>query len=167
MSEDANSGAAPSGGVQRRRRILSTVAAELDFMSDAEFPDVWGTVVDFSVGEAIATVVALRDGTASLYTTSSFGVVGGHRYEPVRRAAVECAAVAGEVFGEAADEFAPADDYSYPDEGEIFFYLLTYDGLLRGSAPEDAIYAQTHPLTSIFAFAQGVLTQLRLASDQE
>lgn len=167
MSESNENGQSEAPGVGLRQMILNTTAADLELEPDALFPDIWGVVVDYSIGEAIATVVALRDGTASLYTTASFGMVGGERYEAVRQAAFECVKASAEVRLEFADAFEQTSEFAYPEEGEMCFYLLGYEGVEGACVSEEDVYARRHMLTPIFAYAQGVLTQLRLASGME
>ncbi len=61
---------------------------ELGIEASDEFPLVYGVLLEFPVGDATATVVAMCDGNASLYTTSTFGVIGGFAHESVREAAI-------------------------------------------------------------------------------
>jgi len=166
-SKDKDNAQSEAPGPALRGQILSMSAATLGLQADAEFPDIWGVVVDFSIGEAIATVVALRDGTASLYTTGSFGMVGGERYLAVRHAAVTCVKASAEIWREHRGAFASGDALAYPQAGEMGFHLLGYEGVESVRVAEDDVYARAHLLTPIFAYAQGVLTQLRLASQPE
>lgn len=167
MSESKENGQNEAPGVALRRKILTTSAASLELEPNAEFPDFWGVVVDFSIGDAIATIVALRDGTASLYTTGSFGMIGGERFLAVRHAAIQCVRESADIRGEHADAFKKADDFAYPEDGEMSFHLLGYEDVESVRVSEDEVYSRAHLLTPIFAYAQGVLTQLRLASDLE
>lgn len=167
MSGTNQNGQNEAPGVGLRRTILSKSAADLGFESDAEFPTIWGVVVDFSIGEAIATVVALRDGTASLYTTGNFGMIGGERFLSVRHAAITCVKESAQILSEHAGAFERVDTFAYPEEGRMNFHLLGYDGVERASVSEEEVYNRAHLLTPIFAYAQGVLTELRLASDIE
>jgi len=75
-------------GVALRRMALSTPADNLGFKTDADFPIVYGVLTDWDIGGSVATIMSMRDGTASLYTTSEFGVIGGHSHERVRQAAL-------------------------------------------------------------------------------
>lgn len=166
MSNDEVDKAAVSQGQLLRARILSTHPSVLGFQADSDFPRVWGVVVDYSVGEAMVSVVALRDGTASLYTNAQFGIIGA-QHPPVREAAVECVQKASEVRAAAPQFFEKAHQFPYPADAEIAFYLLNYCDVERAAAPEAQVLDQTHPLMPIFAYAQGVITQLRLMSLEE
>lgn len=149
-------------GRELRCLVLGLEPSEAGFASDTEFPRVYGVVADWHIGEHVATIVALRDGTASLYTTSTFGVIGGAAHEKVRLAAQECVRCAEKFVGSSL----PAADTEYPRDGEILFYLLTYDGLRVCSASEEEIYEGQHPMGPFFGEVQNVLTELRFISQQ-
>lgn len=167
MSSDQPGDLGLPEGVRLRRQLLSSSAEERGFQADAEFPHLWGVVVDYSIGEAIVTVAALRDGTASLYTDATFGIIGGHVHPKVREAAIECVQAVNLLWPEVSEHFSAAPDSAYPAAGEVSFYLLGYQETRRGGAPELEIYTREHLLTPIFAYAQGVITALRLASGWE
>ncbi len=83
--ENRHAEAAP--GVGLREMILTTPPQQYGFAADAEFPKVYGILTDWNVSAATATIMSMRDGTASLYTTSTFGIIGGQGHERVRQAA--------------------------------------------------------------------------------
>ncbi len=80
----------------------------------------YGVLVDWNLGNQTASILAMRDGTASLYTTSTFGIIGGQGHAKVRRAAEACVKVAGQHYGNGV----PATDFPYPKEGKVHFYVL-------------------------------------------
>jgi hypothetical protein len=79
-----------------RDRVLTAPPQELGFVADAEFPDVYGVPVDWPIGDVVASILALRDGSASLYNTSTFGIIGGGGHALVRAAARSCVRVAAD-----------------------------------------------------------------------
>jgi hypothetical protein len=144
-------------GKQLRQMILGTKATDLGLKPTPAFPRVFGAIMDWPVGDQIATVVALSDGTASLYTTSTFGIIGGQAHETVR--------AAGKRFIETAerhyDEATLAVSYPYPAADQIAFYLLCYDGVRVVTAALTPTQAGTSRHVPLFIAAQEVLTQLR------
>jgi hypothetical protein len=162
-TEDLPTEVKPKSGRELRQMALSTSATELGLHADAEFPHVYGVLTEFHIGEEIATVVAMRDGTASLYTTSTFGIIGGHGHEAVRKAAVTCTKIAGPFL----EDSQPTQDFEYPGAGSIRLYFLTYEGARLAEAGEGEIYRMQHKLTPIFAAAQSVLTELRKVVENE
>jgi hypothetical protein len=150
----------PDQGKRLRQVALSTRAGRLRFSPDAEFPVVYGLLMDWNLGEECASVVALRDGTASLYTTSAFGIIGGQAHPAVQRAAVDCVTVAARFL----DASKPVTEFPYPPEGFINFYMLTYAGVRHLLGDEAAYPLGSDPTHPLFLAAQEVLTQLRIAT---
>ena len=151
-----------SPGVGLRQIALSTPPSKLGFISDADFPTVYGVLTDWDIGGVTATVMSMRDGTASLYTTSSFGIIGGHGHENVRKAAVRYVKTA-EQFGASGK---PVTEFPYPKSGQVFYYLLTYNGVRLVIGDEGAIGHGSDPTSPLFAAAQDVLTELRLMAEK-
>jgi hypothetical protein len=143
--------------------ILTTDPAELAFVADGEFPVVYGVVVDWPIDDVTATIVALRDGNASVYTTSTFGILGGSGHEKVRDAARACVLLAGD-FVKACE---PVTDYPYPPGDTVYCHLLTYSGVKRCSASLAALENGSDPTSPLFDAAQDVLTELRLVVEAQ
>jgi hypothetical protein len=149
-------------GKALRMMALKTSPNDLGFSPDKDYPKVFGILMDWRVGEETASILAMRDGTASLYTTSTFGVLGGHRHEKVRRAAEQCTNIANQFL----DKSTAAVNFPYPKEGEVFFYLLSYEEVRLCIGNEKAIHQGNDPTRPLFAAAQNVLTELRLVTDE-
>jgi hypothetical protein len=133
----------------------------LGFVADSDFPDVYGVVVDWPLGVDVASILALRDGSASLYTTSTFGIIGGGGHAPVRAAAQDCVRVAaGFVEGSVG-----VTEYPLPTSTSVNFYLLTYSGVRHCAGDLAAISSGADPTRPLFGAAQDVLTQLRLITE--
>jgi len=152
-----------SPGVGLRQMVLTTPASTLGFSSGDDFPNVYGVLTDWDIGGVTATIMSMRDGTASLYTTSTFGIIGGQEHESVRQAAVHYVKV--------AEQFAKSGkvvtDFAYPKSGQVFYYLLTYGGVRQVIANEATIKRGSDPTRPLFAAAQDVLTELRLITEKE
>lgn len=157
-ANQTTSSSVQSPGPGLRNMILTTDPAELKFAADADFPAVYGVLVDWPLDSGTATIVALRDGTASLYTTSSFGIIGGGGNEGAHDAAIACVRLADGLAGACR----PVTDYPYPPAGTVYYYLLTYSGVKRCSAGMAALEDGSDPTSPLFDAAQRVLTQLRL-----
>ncbi len=145
-----------------RARALSTTAEQLHFQPTEDFPRVFGVVMDFPSDEDTATVVSMSDGTASLYTTAAFGIIGGGAHELVRAASQRFVKLA-ESFH---DDSIPVKAWPYPANSQAFFYLLTYVGVRRISADLDQIYAFSSEHSPLFGAGQDVLTELRRIVDR-
>src|SRR5215213_9365211 len=64
-------------GRELRRLMLTTTAEKVGEKPSKEFPRVFGVLMDFPIGENTATIFSTSVGAASLYTTSTFGIIGG------------------------------------------------------------------------------------------
>jgi hypothetical protein len=151
-----------NAGRELRANILLSRARDLGIKATSECPRVWGVIMDWPLGDQTASVVALCDGNASLYTTSTFGVLGGVGHSTVRQAAKALVRDADRFHAEAR----ATADHSYPKAGRIRFYLLTFDGVRVLEDEQNSIEAGKNRYSVLFGRAQDVLTELRKATDK-
>jgi hypothetical protein len=106
-------------GRELRRMMLTTSPQEAGAKPTKEFPHVYGVLMDWPIGEQIATVFSSSTGAASLYTTSTFGIIGGEGHETVRTAA--------QAFVGASDRYiadaGPTTEFPYPGADRVLFGL--------------------------------------------
>ena len=118
----------------------------------------WGALMDLRVGDAIATVVAFGDGTASIYFSNGAGFIGGHQYDVIQAAAktfVDAASAAIPVM-------RPSTSHPLPSEGCVTFYARTASVTLGAEANEQKLQsAPSGPLAALFAAGHGVIAQYR------
>jgi hypothetical protein len=122
---------------------------------------VWGILMETGYSEATATLLALGDGTTSLYFSSGGGVIGGHAHPSVRQANVELLETANQYY----QRLEPTESFPLPAEGHVHFYVLTDSGVLGGTGFEDDLGFGRHPLSSLFYAGHRVITELRLVSE--
>lgn len=108
--------------------------------------------------EAVATLVAVADGTTSLYFSNGGGFIGAGTHPTV--------AEASRSWLEAGRSFLPAlsavTEPALPDVGTTQFVAVTRDGLRGALAPEDDLGENRHELSPLFHAAHEVITQIRL-----
>ena len=125
--------------------------------------EVVAVLMDWPLGEQTVTVLSSSGGDASLYTTSTFGIIGGIGHEKVREAAV--------AFVGCAQHFLsithPTTAYPYPDSQSLFFYMVTPSGVRTVSFPFSAIEQADSPARALFAYGQQVVTKLRLITPNQ
>jgi hypothetical protein len=125
--------------------------------------EVIAVVMDWPLGEQIITVLSSSGGDASLYTTSTFGIIGGIGHEKVRKAAV--------AFVGCAQHFLsitqPTTTYPYPDSQTLRLYMVTPSGVRTVSFPLSAIEQSDSPARALFAYGQQVVTELRLITPNQ
>jgi hypothetical protein len=146
-----------------RQQFLATPAASYGFAPSREYPRVFGVAMDWPLGEHIATVVSALDGSASLYTTSTFGVIGGAGHEPVRAAARRFVTMAEGHH----DEASPTSTYPYPGPGKVRFYLRTFADVRMIESDASAVYSASGRYSTLFRGGQAVLTELRKVTEQQ
>lgn len=119
-----------------------------------------GIVVDWGFPTATASVVALADGTASLYLSSGGGVIGGGGKASVRQAADALLASAQRL----AVEIRDPDDGGVPAAGSFRFHIVTADGARSATATMAELAGGGHALSPLFAATQNVIAALREVS---
>lgn len=118
---------------------------------------VWGCVMETGYPNGTATLVCLRDGTTSLYTSSGGGIIGGGTHQPV----VDAATALLTVLAAQLDHLPAHRDHALPGTGRTIIRALTYEGPRAYEAVEDDLGYGRDPLSPVFHAAHGVITQLR------
>lgn len=106
-------------------------------------------------------MVAVADGTASIYLSSGGGYIGGgQQNQAVRKA--------GQHMLDLARQFQPlmrrTQDFSLPQDGQIIFYAVTDSGVFTAGASERELTARSDWLANLYAAGQDIITQYRLIS---
>ncbi len=144
-----------------REQLLGLDPAQIGLSREGGCGEVWGMLVETGRPKAVVTVVAIADGTVSLYTSTGGAVMGLGGIEDVR--------LAGEALLQAAPRFLalcqPTTEYPLPRLGHFRFYLLTFDGVFTAEAQEDDLAENREPLSELFWQAQELITQIRLAEE--
>jgi len=154
---------ADDAGRELRQMFLTMPAEAAGIQCSPEFPHVWALAMDWPIGEEIATIAAIADGSASLYTTGSFGIIGGVGHENVRTAAKQLVKKAESY----RDASAATGDLSYPALDSVRFYFRTFDGVRVIDAPLRSVTDERGPYSDLFDLAQVVITELRKAGEQK
>jgi hypothetical protein len=163
----ADDGPHPSGlaayhGLRNQILTLDPAVVGLHPHPTDQTDRVWGCVMDTGYSNGTATLVCLRDGTTSLYTSSGFGIIGGGAHPAV----VQANAALLAVLADELDRLPPSRDDSLPGVGRTVIRAMTYDGTRALDADEDELGAGAHDLSPVFHAAQEVITQLRLIDEQ-
>jgi hypothetical protein len=145
-----------------RRMMLSTSPKEFGAKPTKDFPRVYATLMDWPIGDQIATVFSSSTGAASLYTTSAFGIIGGEGHETVMAAAKTLVKASDRHFAAAS----PTTEFPYPREGHVRFYLLTFDGVRVIDTDLASTTNGTGKYAELFGLGQAVLTELRLVTEK-
>jgi hypothetical protein len=144
-----------------RNQVLSLDPSTMGW-SAADSRSVWGVLMETGYPEAIVTLVALVDGTVSLYFSNGGGIIGVGHHEGPRSACEELIASAPEFISHAR----ATTEFPLPGEGRTRFYFLTRGGALTVESSEDALGRERSPLSPLFYKAQEVITQVRLVDER-
>lgn len=140
-----------------RRQVLHLTP---DQLGDGPFADapILALLMETGYPEAVATLVAVVDGTSSLYFSNGGGLIGAGTHAPV--------AEANRRWLEKGQEFLPQlsaiTDPPLPAEGLTQFVAVTPEGLRGAVAPEEELGQGRHGLSPLFYGGQDVITQIRL-----
>lgn len=102
-----------------RAQVLSLKPADMEL--DAPVARrVWGVVIETAHPDVVSSLIALADGSVSLYVSNGNGCLGCGAHREVRCAAKELL----EISARCLDLAVPSDDCAYPPTGAIRFFLL-------------------------------------------
>jgi len=119
-----------------------------------------GVVMDWGLGRGLATMVAIDDGSVSLYMNPGGGIIGAGTKPEVAAAAQRFRAEAERV----RNQFTARTSFPKPANDSVVFYLIT-DSETLGSSPIDwTTGSQSSPLGPLNQAAQALMTQIRKAS---
>ena len=144
-----------------RQQVLDLDPADVGFAASDELPDVYGVVMETGLGGDVVTLVALLDGTTSLYFSTVGGMIGGGEHPQV--AAVSQAAL--RVAQQHLADLPPSTDTALPDQGRVVMRVLTYGGRRAVEATNRELARGKHPLSPLFYAVDDVITQLRLLDE--
>lgn len=107
--------------------------------------------------DAVATLVAVSDGTASLYFSNGGGIVGAGEHELVRSAVNAFLAVAAGYLPQAA----LADTFPLPAVNRVRFYFVTVRGVYTTEALEDDLGYERHSFSKLFFAGHDLIAAIR------
>jgi hypothetical protein len=116
-----------------------------------------GVLMETGYPEAVVSLLALADGTTSLYFSNGGGIIGSGQREGPAVAARSLVAFAAHNLGYLVE----AIDYPLPEPGHTRFYVLTSNGVVTADAPERDFGENRHVLSPLFYAAQELITEIR------
>ena len=145
---------------------LRSMALTVDLatlQTPAEEP--WGgagvAMMEIGMDRAVASIVAVADGTVSMYTSTGGGVIGAGEHAAVRAEAKRFRTVVAD----SRSLFTHGTDFPLPVPGEVRFQARIGEDGFTAAAPESALRGGRHPLSTVYAAGQDLLTEIRLASE--
>jgi hypothetical protein len=141
-----------------RGMMLHGSRAKFSLPATSKPTEPWGVLMDWGVTKGTASVVAMSDGSASVYLSSGGGFIGGGGQKPIHNAALKAVEIAREV----RLLSTPVEAYPLPEQHEVFFYFLTDAGVYMERSSDQEMKSPSHPLKSIGDAMQEVITQYRI-----
>lgn len=145
-----------------REKSLTVTPDNLRLKLDSSKTIVFGVVVDWDIGEAIATVVSFKTGDASLYVSAGQIYIGGYAHENVRNAAM--------AFVDEAQNYLSktqlTNSTSLPGKGYVRFYLITNKGKFTFEETVENITSKKSEWTKLFDLGNNVITEFRTEIDK-
>jgi len=117
--------------------------------------------MELAVGGGTATIIAIADGTVSMYLSSGGGVIGAGEHAAVRAEGQRFRTVVADSRG----LLVRTGEFPLPGPDEVRFHARVGDDRFTGVAPESALRGGRHPLAPLYAAGQDLLTEIRLASE--
>jgi hypothetical protein len=107
--------------------------------------------------EAVATLVAVSDGSVSLYFSNGGGIIGAGEHAPVRKVAAKFLAAAAAY----VPQSSLAQQFPLPSPGRVRFYLVTPKGTYSAEAAEDDLGYERHSFAPLFHQGHELITAVR------
>ncbi|MBM3472898.1 MAG: hypothetical protein FJX75_06490 [Armatimonadetes bacterium] len=144
-----------------RRGLFGVVPSQVGLSREGGCGEVWGLLMETGYPEAAVTLVAVADGTVSLYFSNGGGTLGLGAFAGPRKAS--------EALLQAAPRFMavcqPTTEYPLPGRGHTRFYLLTFAGVLTAEAIEEELGYNRHPMSPLFHLAHQLIAEIRVATE--
>jgi hypothetical protein len=141
-----------------RQQILTLDPGSLRLAPSAEHPHVFGGLMEMGIGNAVATLVVVADGTTSFYFSTGGGIIGAGFHESVKGPSKAFLAALERHVG----ELSPDASAQTPSAGAIHFRALTFDrGRLLAAVPEEDLAAKRNPLWEVFFVGHALIAAIR------
>jgi hypothetical protein len=148
-----------------RRNILTLTPEQIGFIPKPGDPSTWGVVTDLGSPNGWVTLVSLAEGTTSMYTSAGGGILGAGEDKTGKPAGASAGLVM--VAEKYFRQMQPTKEFPLPAAPNVRFYILTLEGVytteFKQLTPADA----NHPFFELYAYAQNVVTELRLFSEKQ
>lgn len=140
-----------------RAHALATTPQMLGINVPEDVRTVYGVVIDWSIGNSVATIVAFANGDAGLYLNIPGGIIGGEMPEAVQEAARQLVSQAQTMFDLTVDRAeAPV-----ATTNEVRFSLITNRGIRIAAEPTPNIEGRTSPWNPLFDRSNELLATIR------
>ena len=145
-----------------RETLLSAKPSEFKIAPTPELPRVWAAMMEMRVGKADVSLVAVADGTTSMYFSTGGGVIGGGQHESVRGANRQMLILIERLYPAFVARESPLEVVA----GAVSFAVLTHEGLRVARDTEERLIQKKSPLWPVRYAGEQVITALRVATEK-
>ena len=138
-----------------RNKILQAKSEDLNIQLDSSASRVWGAVTDIAMQTGSVCLVALIDGSASLYFSTGGAIQSGVGDDKIRDAATNYARLCNKFISNAKR----IREYPLPKPGEITFYMLTDNGVYSASVQKSELVNGQNILSPMFFAANNLVSE--------
>lgn len=117
--------------------------------------------MELAVDGATATILAVADGTVSMYLSTGGGIIGAGEHVAVRAEGRRFRSVLADARG----SLTPTVEFPLPAPGQVRFHAVLGPDRATAVAPETLLRGGRHPLSPLYAAGQDLLTEIRLATE--
>jgi len=146
-----------------RNLAFTATPEQLELLLPTDKVVVYGIVMDWEMGNGIATTVSYQTGDASLYFSSGGGVIGGGQHENVNIAAKKFVELAQTYL----DKTIKTETIVLPEKDKVKFYLLTNNGIFVGEEQMKNFENNSSEWLDLFEEGNKVITELRLTVENK
>lgn len=143
-----------------RNMVLTTKPESLGLRPRGS--DVWGVVMETGYPGAVVSLVALADGTVSMYFSNGGGIIGLGPHPEPHRIGKELIASAQKFFLQAS----ATKTFPLPKQSYTRFFFLTGNGVVSVEAKEDDLGNQRHALSPLFHQAHELISAIRVIDEK-
>src|SRR5579862_3009566 len=150
-----NSGNAYAG---LRSMVLEGTRANFGLGPGTSPTQPFAVVTDWGDAQGATTIIAVADGSASVYPSSGAASIGGGQsHESIRNAALKTVELASAVqpLMHATTEFPLAP------RGQVSFYVVTDTGVFTATASQEDLSGNRSPFSQLAAAAQNIVAEYR------
>jgi len=117
----------------------------------------WGFIMEMGTPETVMTLVALGDGTVSLFFGNGAGITGIGAHEKPKHILKHILSMAPDYLGHTM----PTDEYPLAPPNRVLFYFLTFDGVRAAHGGQNDLGTGEHPLFPLFEKATELIAAAR------
>lgn len=139
-----------------RNQVLSLVSGKVPELADPK-NGVYAVMFETGYNVHSFTLVAISDGSTSLYFSNGSGIIGAGQHEPARSNAFKFFEMASNCI----ESFKKVDVANSPTSGNAQFILITNRGLFSMSDLESNISSPHHQFADLFYAAHDLIKSVR------